>query len=380
MNTAPIDVYDCPARVNGDLPLPYMIAVMQAADDGKPIQRYSHNGMDPAWHMWIDCAKPRWTWNGTNDMEDYRVARPASPFKVGDWVISKHPLGMWPMEPKQLKVVRGPVILDFSDFCCDQSTLRHATPEEIKAHLLVEAASRGFVVGNEIAPGSNHVVLNAWFPIVSVYICLKGETPVIRVAWETDFTAGGEKFCRDQEIHPGMITRPPQPKIAAGHNPAKLTEDQVGIKEGWRLLERDEIKERVMDLGKGKLQVWIRGNQAWREGWYQGSDESCIYRTKLSRADLAAFDTPSTPTGNTKFPSMKKVPLEPKDFGPITWIRASEDDEYPAMVTMIGPSIFSFVGSYGICLSRSYSFLMNKGWEYSPDLVNWYPCYKEIPA
>jgi len=31
------------------------------------------------------------------------------------------------------------------------------------------------------------------------------------------------------------------PKIAKGHNPAGLTEEQVGVAEGWRLLERDEF-------------------------------------------------------------------------------------------------------------------------------------------
>ena len=32
------------------------------------------------------------------------------------------------------------------------------------------------------------------------------------------------------------------PKLAKGHNPNKLTEEQVGVANGWRLLEVDELK------------------------------------------------------------------------------------------------------------------------------------------
>lgn len=66
------------------------------------------------------------------------------------------------------------------------------------------------------------------------------------------------------------------PKIAEGHNPNKLTEDQVGVKDGWRLLEADELYERPPTYD---IQAWIRDEALWDEG-YSGCLETETYRTK----------------------------------------------------------------------------------------------------
>lgn len=68
------------------------------------------------------------------------------------------------------------------------------------------------------------------------------------------------------------------PKIAKGHNPDGLTEEQVGINYGWRLLEPEEIA--------------VRDNTPLIEGWdgtfwsnghgigYCGNSDRNTYRTK----------------------------------------------------------------------------------------------------
>ena len=54
----------------------YMIAVMQAAKEGKEIQRRHLHGIDAPW---IDTPKPSWNWSTF----DYRV-KPAEPRRI--WV------------------------------------------------------------------------------------------------------------------------------------------------------------------------------------------------------------------------------------------------------------------------------------------------------
>jgi len=65
-------------------------------------------------------------------------------------------------------------------------------------------------------------------------------------------------------------------KIAKGHNLHGLTEEQVGMKDGWRLLEADELYERPPTYD---IQAWIRDGALWDEG-YSGCLETETYRTK----------------------------------------------------------------------------------------------------
>jgi len=69
-------------------------------------------------------------------------------FKVGDWVIGKKPLR--PLEPRKILEIKGDLCLysDFQDGVANNGAgpkhLRHATTEEIKAHLVKEAERRGY--------------------------------------------------------------------------------------------------------------------------------------------------------------------------------------------------------------------------------------------
>jgi len=77
--------------------------------------------------------------------------------------------------------------------------------------------------------------------------------------------------------------------IAPGHNPGKLTEEQVGVKDGWRLLDEDEI------LGPYKGIERVGHVDCWTGQWEPGNRGICkgsTYRTRLSREELAALDKP----------------------------------------------------------------------------------------
>lgn len=70
----------------------------------------------------------------------------------------------------------------------------------------------------------------------------------------------------------------PAPKIALGHNPAGLTEEQVGVADGWRLLAPEEIMHRAATpdiqarVGEGTPVRWV--------GNYRGDYALITYRTK----------------------------------------------------------------------------------------------------
>lgn len=85
------NVYECPSR--SQLSLPYMLAVMQAATSGAPVQ-YARNPRGAAKDRdWVLLSEVSWSWG----QELYRIdpasapgaAHPAEPaFKVGDYVIA----------------------------------------------------------------------------------------------------------------------------------------------------------------------------------------------------------------------------------------------------------------------------------------------------
>jgi|GEM_PF-6930625 len=51
-----------------------------------------------------------------------------------------------------------------------------------------------------------------------------------------------------------------RPKIAAGHNPGNLTEEQVGVSDGWRLLTQDE----VAGVKQPGVEYWSHMLREWR--------------------------------------------------------------------------------------------------------------------
>ena len=71
------------------------------------------------------------------------------------------------------------------------------------------------------------------------------------------------------------------------HNPDNLTPKQVGVSEGYRLLDEDEIKDRTSNLCIEKWVVTSFKNPYWDDSRYQGNDTYLTYRTRLSREQLA---------------------------------------------------------------------------------------------
>lgn len=73
-------------------------------------------------------------------------------------------------------------------------------------------------------------------------------------------------------------------EYALGHNPAGLTNKQVGVGDGWRLLDADEISD----------YKWSTVCDAWRnpEGWLAEKGRAwcklTTYRTKFTREELRA--------------------------------------------------------------------------------------------
>ena len=67
----------------------------------------------------------------------------------------------------------------------------------------------------------------------------------------------------------------PTSSIAPGHNPHRLTLEQIGYKDGWRLLEPAEVRLRGDDADD--IEGWVRGS--WK-GPFAGSNPDCTYRTR----------------------------------------------------------------------------------------------------
>lgn len=80
-------------------------------------------------------------------------------------------------------------------------------------------------------------------------------------------------------------------RIAGGmfppHNPAGLTDEQIGTAEGWRLLDVDEVGPKRGDTPW--IEMWSNLEQRWISNAFTGSILSNNYRTKLDRAALAAL-------------------------------------------------------------------------------------------
>lgn len=155
-----------------------------------------------------------------------------------------------------------------------------------------------------------------------------------------------------------FIYRIRQPQIAPGHNPDKLTVNQ--IPPGHRLLDPDEIKKRI-SLKNQKISKWIRKNQNWNEH-YAGCCEDNTYCTPHSREHLAALDNPP------------KQPLTIEDFPPgfVYWIR---HDSWKQNIR----TLITYIGNYEIGFNNGnieYHKLIDN-WEYSNDNgLTWKPCYK----
>lgn len=160
-------------------------------------------------------------------------------------------------------------------------------------------------------------------------------------------------------------------QVAQGHNPARLTVSQVG--EGWRLLDEDEIIKRPIKIAQlNHIGAWRKG--AWTEhGLWEGSQGNNTYRTRLSRAELAALIAPRPKV---------KVPLTSADYPPVFWVRNTKDNACWAafLVTAIQSNGgFYLTDAAGKSIFWAPNQIMD-ALEYSSDRRTWAPCHKLVDS
>ncbi len=160
--------------------------------------------------------------------------------------------------------------------------------------------------------------------------------------------------------------------LAPGHNPAKLTVQQVG--EGYRLLTASEIGARLDAMGtvgtnvltSHPIQYWT--GHVWDNSCHATS-VAYVYRTKLSPTELAALIAPRPKV---------KVPLTPDDIPAVCWVRHVGEETTCRLVTAIetrGVWISESSRAHGDMIT--YDDLM-RGREYSSDRRTWRPAHKEV--
>jgi hypothetical protein len=95
--------------------------------------------------------------------------------------------------------------------------------------------------------------------------------------------SAGAKVLRHPSRHKPATPKVPAPdEVAKGHNPMKLTNAQVGVSEGWRLLEKDELRGQGPGQHDG-VEFCFSQELSWRSQFYEVSaaDEyGWTYRTK----------------------------------------------------------------------------------------------------
>ena len=156
-----------------------------------------------------------------------------------------------------------------------------------------------------------------------------------------------------------------QSPIAAGHNPDKLTEEQVQVVGGWRLLNTEEVKKRNLPPPNA-IQLWLQADYSWdNRGQYQGNEPDNTYRTKLTPAELSTYN-------------IQPKPLSAEDFPPGTVIRHKDwnKDTY-TMVTFAGAEKIRYSTSENGRSEITYSSLVDSGYLRSTDGgKTWKPCHK----
>lgn len=150
-----------------------------------------------------------------------------------------------------------------------------------------------------------------------------------------------------EDIEAVLAMLPPEPSpVCAGHNPDRLTEEQVDVKNGWRLLTEAEICDYV------SLIQWNIGIDVW-----YGNGPDFTYRTKC-------------PPGYFLSKPKQRVPLTAEDLPTVCWIG---DENQMQLVTRIVKS-----GVYLPDRYLSFEDLINAGFQYSSDRKTRHPCYKEV--
>lgn len=154
--------------------------------------------------------------------------------------------------------------------------------------------------------------------------------------------------------------------IAEGHNPHKLTEEQVGVSDGYRLLSEEETR-RFIETGEAitGTEWWTVGNwQVSPRGWYA---EMCsTLRTK-------------NPPGHY-LPKPKKLirkPCGPEHFPPGTVVRTKGQHHWQLVVWCREDGICGISKSGEACI-EGFSHFVNTTERSLDNGKTWLPCYVEV--
>lgn len=146
------------------------------------------------------------------------------------------------------------------------------------------------------------------------------------------------------------------PKLAPGRNIHGLTEDQVGVKDGWRLITEEEFDSLALGW---KIEAWgtIECPDSWVANFPYPNLTRLDYRTK------------------EPLPSAKKeVPLGPEDWDGIWWVRGIGADYYGLTTAFRkGSGGIHYVRVGGQWLDGTD---LQHNYERSQDGKNWQPCHK----
>ncbi len=155
-----------------------------------------------------------------------------------------------------------------------------------------------------------------------------------------------------------------QPKIAEGYNPNKLTEEQVGVSEGWRLLSLEEFNALIPN-GNDLSELSHSGYDViWKCGGCGGCN-GINYRTR----QYPGYFLPKKKV---------KVPLEMSDLPVACWVRLKRTPHIHHNVLTIRPEGIKILGGIQSILDYSFQELMDDNFEYYSFGENWKPCHKEI--
>lgn len=145
----------------------------------------------------------------------------------------------------------------------------------------------------------------------------------------------------------------PWTPTATGHNPDNLTEEQVGVKDGWRLLDLDEIKPRKLSVAES----WLENIKEWSPHYYSGSSRNITYRTKFSRSKLAALD------------KLKKRLIRVEELPAVCWVMEGSSMSNQYLLSYRNNSS-NHIGIGGE-LAHHLSYYKDKNFQWSSDLKNW---------
>lgn len=185
----------------------------------------------------------------------------------------------------------------------------------------------------------------------------------------SNFTYPADMMDWDWNRYEYAIAEPP-PHSENAHNPDNLTPLQVETHLGWRLLDRDEIRQPA-DYSEC-VYMWFPARPEdgllakWSEGTWLGHTGCATYRTRLTREELAEARGIRQPVPWSR---PEHVP------GPVCWLKTPKGNASLILhvaVEGVGAA-GKFCGELGVS-KFTWDQLASEGAHHSTDRVTWKPC------